>query len=269
MPASSTKRPPGLSIFFPAYNDGATIASLVIAACKAAQRLTPDYEVIVVNDGSADRTPEIADELARAYPEVRVVHHARNRGYGGALRSGFASARKELIFYTDGDAQYDPSELEALWPCMTDSIDLVNGYKITRSDPLHRVILGRMYHLTVSLLFGLRVRDVDCDFRLMRKSVFDKIELHRNSGVICLEMIKKIQDADCRIVEVPVHHYHRAYGRSQFFNFGRLARTAVDVARLWVELVVLGRHRTEPDGLGFRFRQPFPAETKPEVVDRP
>jgi glycosyltransferase involved in cell wall biosynthesis len=238
-----TKRPPGLSVFFPAYNDSATIASMVIAACKAAQRLTPDYEVIIVNDGSADRTPEIADELARAYPEVRVVHHPRNRGYGGALRSGFASAQKELIFYTDGDGQYDPSELEALWPCMTDSIDLVNGYKISRSDPVHRLLLGRIYHHTVSLLFGLRIRDVDCDFRLMRKSVFEKIELRRNSGVICLEMMKKIQDAGCGIVEVPVHHYHRAFGRSQFFNFGRLARTAIDVARLWVELVLLSRHR--------------------------
>ncbi|HEY7474672.1 MAG TPA: glycosyltransferase family 2 protein [Vicinamibacterales bacterium] len=269
MPAPPARRPPGLSIFFPAYNDSATIASMVIAACQAAQRLTPDYEVIIVNDGSADRTPEIADELARAYPEVRVVHHLRNRGYGGALRSGFASARKELIFYTDGDAQYDPSELEALWPCMTESIDLVNGYKITRSDPLHRVILGRIYHHAVSLLFGLRVRDVDCDFRLVRKSVFGKIELHRDSGVICLEMLKKIQDADCNIVEVPVHHYHRAYGRSQFFNFSRLARTAVDVARLWVELVLLGRHRAEPEDLEFRFRWSVRSETKPEVVDRP
>jgi glycosyltransferase involved in cell wall biosynthesis len=269
MPASSTKRPPGLSVVFPACNDGATIASLVIAACQAAQRLTPDYEIIIVNDGSADRTPEIADELARAYPEVRVVHHPGKRGYGSALRSGFVSARKELIFYTDADGQYDPSELEALWPCMTDSIDLVTGYKITRSDPHHLVILGRLYHHMVSLLFGFRVRDVDCDFRLVRKSVFDRIELHRNSGVICLEMIKKIQDADCGVVEVPVHHYHRTSGRSQFFNFGRLARTAVDVARLWVELVVLGRHRAQPEDLGFRFRWPVRGETKPEVVDRP
>jgi Glycosyl transferase family 2 len=243
MAASITKPPRGLSVFFPAYNDSATVASMVIAACKAAQRLTPDYEVIIVDDGSADRTPEIADELARAYPEVRVVHHARSRGYGAALRTGVANSRKEFIFYTDADGQFDPSELEMLWPCMTDSIDLVNGYKITRSDPLHRVVLGRLYHHAASLLFGLDVRDVDCDFRLVRRTVFDKIDLRRNSGVVGLEMLKKIQDADCGIVEVPVHHYHRAFGRSQFFNFGRQARTALDVARLWVELVLLKRHR--------------------------
>lgn len=234
---------PGLSVFFPAYNDSGTIASLVIVAVKTAQRLTRDFEVIVVNDGSVDRTPEIAEELARVYPQVRVVHHERNRGYGGALRSGFAAATRDLIFYTDGDAQYDPAEMEALWNALGRDVDMVNGYKISRSDPLHRVVIGRIYHHTVSLLFGLRVRDVDCDFRLMRRAIFERVTLHKNSGVICLEMMKKIQDAGFRIAEVPVHHYHRAYGRSQFFNFRRLFKTAVDVARLWFGLVV--RHEDE------------------------
>lgn len=243
MAVPPTKRPPGLSVFFPTRNDSATIASMVIAACKAAQRVTPDYEVLIVDDGSADRTPEIAEELARAYPEVRVVHHPRSRGYGAALRAGVANARKEFIFYTDADGQYDPAELEMLWPCMTDSIDVVNGYKITRSDPFHRVILGRVYHHAASLLFGLHVRDADCDFRLIRRSLFDKIDLRRNSGVVGLEMLKKIQDAGCGIVEVPVHHYYRASGRSQFFNFARLARTTFDVAGLWMELVLFKRHR--------------------------
>jgi len=243
MESRGDSAPAGLSVFFPAYNDGGTIASLVIEARKTAERLTPDFEIIVVNDGSADTTAEIADELARTYPEVRVVHHERNRGYGGALRSGFAAARKDYVFYTDGDAQYDPTELAALWAKMTSTVDLVNGYKISRSDPIHRIIIGRIYHHTVKLLFGLKVRDVDCDFRLMRRAIFDRVTLEHNSGVICLEMMKKIQDAGFRIAEVPVHHYHRAFGRSQFFNFSRLARTAVDVARLWWQLVVLGRHR--------------------------
>jgi glycosyltransferase involved in cell wall biosynthesis len=243
MESRGDSAPAGLSVFFPAYNDGGTIASLVIEARKTAERLTPDFEIIVVNDGSADTTAEIADELARTYPEVRVVHHERNRGYGGALRSGFAAARKDYVFYTDGDAQYDPTELAALWAKMTSNVDLVNGYKISRSDPIHRIIIGRIYHHTVKLLFGLKVRDVDCDFRLMRRAIFDRVTLEHNSGVICLEMMKKIQDAGFRIAEVPVHHYHRAFGRSQFFNFSRLARTAVDVARLWWQLVVLGRHR--------------------------
>ncbi len=241
--SAAVPKPSGLSVFFPAYNDSGTIASMVISAVKAASALTPDYEVIVVNDGSADATAEIADELARTYSHVRVIHHPRNRGYGGALQTGFRSATKELIFYTDGDAQYDPAELAALWAHMTPDADLVNGYKISRSDPLHRVIIGRLYHHIVSQLFGLTVRDVDCDFRLMRRSIFERINLEKTSGVICLEMMKKIHDAGFRIVEVPVHHYHRAFGKSQFFNFPRIAKTGMDVMRLWFALVVRGHHR--------------------------
>jgi glycosyltransferase involved in cell wall biosynthesis len=236
-------RTPGLSVFFPAYNDSGTIASLVISALHTARRLTPDCEIIIVNDGSADATADIADELARTYPEVKVVHHPRNRGYGGALRSGFAAATRELIFYTDGDAQYDPAEMALLWSRFGDDVDLVNGYKISRSDPMHRIVIGRIYHHTVKLLFGLRVRDVDCDFRLMRRSIFERVSLEKDSGVICLEMMKKIQDAGFRIAEVPVHHYHRVHGRSQFFNFRRLAKTAVDVGKLWLALVVRREHR--------------------------
>ncbi len=234
--------PAGLSVFFPAYNDSGTIASMVIRAVKAASELTPDYEVIVVNDGSQDATPEIIDELARTYPHVRVVHHPRNRGYGGALQTGFRTATKELVFYTDGDAQYDPAELALLWAQLTPEADLVNGYKISRSDPLHRIIIGRLYHHIVSTLFGLTVRDVDCDFRLMRRRIFERINLEKTSGVICLEMMKKITDGKFRIVEVPVHHYHRAFGKSQFFNFPRIFKTGVDVARLWFELVVRRKH---------------------------
>ncbi len=233
-----------LSVFFPAYNDSGTIASMVIRAVQTARQLTQDYEVIVVNDGSSDATAEILDELARIYPTVRVVHHPRNIGYGGALQTGFRTATKALIFYTDGDAQYDPSELPALWAVMAPDVDLVNGYKISRADPLHRIVIGRLYHHFVCLLFGLTVRDVDCDFRLLRRSVFERISLEKTSGVICLEMMKKIQDAGFRIVEVPVHHYHRAYGKSQFFNFSRIFRTGVDVVRLWFALVIRRRHLT-------------------------
>src|SRR5262249_33586738 len=154
---------------------------------QAASELTSDFEVIVVNDGSSDATPAIIDELARTYPQVRAVHHPRNRGYGGALQTGFRSATKELIFYTDGDAQYDPAELRALWERMTTEADLVNGYKISRSDPVHRIVIGRAYHHIVKLLFGLTVRDVDCDFRLMRRRIFERINLEKTSGVICLE----------------------------------------------------------------------------------
>jgi glycosyltransferase involved in cell wall biosynthesis len=265
MDAAPTTRPPSLSVFFPAYNDGGTIASLVIRALQVAARLTPDYEVIVVNDGSADATAEIADELARTYPQVRVVHHARNRGYGGALRSGFGAATKDLVAYTDGDAQYDPVEIETLWNSLGPEVDMVTGYKISRSDPWYRIIIGRIYHHTVKLLFRLRVRDVDCDFRLMRREIFQRIGLEGDTGVICLEMMRKIQDAGYRVQEVPVHHYHRTHGSSQFFNVRRLFWTAVDVLKLWVKLVVLGRGR---QGSSVLFRDPRIGGTAPPPDSR-
>ena len=249
MPDTLAGASPGLSIFFPAYNDSGTIASMVVRAVQTAAALTPDYEVIVVNDGSADATAVIADEMARTYAHVRVVHHQVNRGYGGALQTGFRAATKEWVFYTDGDAQYDPAEMAALWAAVTPDIDVVNGYKISRADPLHRVIIGRIYHHTVSLLFGLTVRDVDCDFRMIRRRVFERIALEKTSGVICLEMMKKIEDAGFRIAEVPVHHFHRAFGKSQFFNLSRIAHTVIDVARLWFSMVVLGVHRREASSL--------------------
>src|SRR5207249_5153738 len=222
MAGSSTRPPPGLTVFFPAYNDRGTIASMVIRSVKAASELTSDFEIIIVDDGSAAGTAAIADELARTYRQVRAVHHPGNRDYGAALQTGFRSSTKELIFYTDGDAQYDPTEMKALWERMSPDTDLVNGYKISRSDPLHRVIIGRIYHHIVSMLFGLKLRDVDCDFRLMRRTIFERINLEKTSGIICVEMMKKIQDGGFRIVEVPVRHYHRAFGKSAFFNFRRL-----------------------------------------------
>jgi glycosyltransferase involved in cell wall biosynthesis len=242
MSVSPAAKSAGLSVFFPAYNDSGTIASMVIRAVKAASELTSDYEVIVIDDGSADATAEIADELAHTYPHVRAIHHPKNRDYGAALRTGFRSSTKEFIFYTDGDAQYDPAELAALWAKMTPDADLVNGYKINRSDPLHRIIIGRTYHYIVSVLFGLRLRDVDCDFRLMRRTIFDRINLEKTSGIICVEMMKKIQDAGFKVVEVPVHHYHRAFGTSQFFNVRRLLRTGRDLLLLWYALVVRREH---------------------------
>ncbi len=228
---------PSISVMFPAYNDGGTIASMVVAAILTLRTLTDDYEIIVVNDGSADYTPAVLDELSRIYaPHVRVIHHPRNRGYGGALRSGLAAATKEWVFYTDGDAQYDPHELRLLVPAMTDGVDMVNGYKIERNDPLHRIIIGRIYQIGVRFMFGLKLRDVDCDFRLMRRRIFDTVHLESDSGVICVELMSKIQYAGFGLAEVPVHHYHRAYGKSQFFNWRRVLRTLVALARLWWQI---------------------------------
>jgi glycosyltransferase involved in cell wall biosynthesis len=240
----------GISAFFPAYNDGGTIASMVLSAILILEKLTDDYEVIVVNDGSRDYTAEILEELERRYDRVRVVHHEKNKGYGGALRTGFSQASKEFVFYTDGDAQYDVRDLPGLWKEMNDSIDMVQGYKIGRSDPLHRVVIGRLYHWATNLAFGIHLRDVDCDFRLIRRSVFDKVHLESDSGVICVEMMTKIRHAGFRITEVPVHHYHRAYGKSQFFNFRRIARVGIDLLKLWWKLrwpELVGRDRQEDE----------------------
>ena len=231
-----------ISAFFPAYNDAATIASMVIATLLTLPNVTDDYEVIVVNDGSPDHTGEILEELARIYPQLTVITHEQNMGYGGALRSGFAAATKSWIFYTDGDAQYDPRELPGLVEAVTEDCDVVNGFKIARSDPLHRIIIGRLYHHLVRVLFGFRLRDVDCDYRLMRRAIFERVDLASTSGTICLEMVKKIQDLGFRFEEVPVHHYHRAHGKSQFFNFPRLIKTAMQLMGLWWGLVVKKVH---------------------------
>ncbi len=235
----SQKQMPSISVFFPAYNDAGTITSMVVTSLLTLRELTDDYEVIVINDGSQDHTPQVLDELARVYPdEVRVIHHQQNKGYGGALRSGFAAANKEWVFYTDGDAQYDPRELNKLTALVSDKVDFINGWKIERHDPLHRKIIGRLYQYIIKFAFGLKLRDVDCDFRLMRSEVFDTIELTSDSGVICVELMKKVQDADFRLAETPVHHFHRAYGKSQFFNYRRLVRVAHDLAILWWQLVI-------------------------------
>jgi glycosyltransferase involved in cell wall biosynthesis len=235
---------PSISVFFPAYNDAGTIPSMVVSTDMTLRELTDDYEIIVVNDGSADNTADVLEELKGSYPCLRVIHHRKNRGYGGALRSGFASAKKDLVFYTDGDAQYDPREMKLLVEALAPDVDVVNGYKISRSDPLHRIVIGKVYHWTVKTMFGLKVRDTDCDFRLFRRRVFDKVKLERNSGVICVEMMKKVQDAGFNIAQVPVNHYHRVYGRSQFFNFRRVFRVGLDLIDLWRELVLFKREDT-------------------------
>ena len=231
-----------ISAFFPAYNDAGTIATMVVMADRTLRRLTGDYEIIVVNDGSADQTAQVLSELESVYSRLRVVHHPRNLGYGAALRTGFTTASKDLIFYTDGDAQYDVRELESLVPLMNDDIDVVNGYKISRSDPLHRVIIGNVYCWLVRFSFGIHIRDVDCDFRLVRRGAYNRVSLASSSGTICVEMIKSFQLAGLRFAEAPVHHYHRAYGKSQFFNFKRLFKTLIDFGRLWLRLV--WRHGT-------------------------
>jgi glycosyltransferase involved in cell wall biosynthesis len=177
---------------------------------------------------------------------LRLVRHPHNLGYGGALRTGFAGATKDWVFYTDGDAQYDVAELRKLLALADDGIDVVQGYKLTRQDAWHRVLLGAIYRKLARTVFCLKIRDVDCDFRLIRRSVLQKIALEHNSGIICLELIRKLQDAGARFAELPVHHYRRRYGRSQFFTVPSIAEVVFDMARLWWQLTVRQPARRSP-----------------------
>ena len=233
-----SQQPFSISAFFPAYNDENSIAELVHKVSAILSQNAADYEIVVVNDGSSDGTAKVLDDLATKLPYLRVVHHPRNRGYGGALRSGFEHATKDLVFYTDGDGQYDVAEMAKLIPMMTEDVDVVNGYKLKRSDNRRRIVLGGIYKFLARTLFGLTIRDVDCDFRLMRRTMIQSIELTQTSGVVCTEMIYKLSQAGCRFAETPVHHYPRLHGQSQFFTVKRVARTGYDFFRLWLKLVV-------------------------------
>jgi len=227
-----------ISAFFPAYNDADSIAKIVRSTASILPRLAKDYEVVVVNDGSTDSTGEVLRRLAAEYPFLKVIEHRVNRGYGAALISGFANCSKDLIFYTDGDGQYDVEELAGLMKEFSENTDLVNGYKISRSDPLHRVIVGGIYQRLMRFLFQLRIRDVDCDFRLFRRSLLADLPLTFDSGVICVEMMKKFESSGCRIVEVPVHHYRRSHGSSEFFTFKHLRRIFAQLFAAWYKLML-------------------------------
>ena len=190
----------------------------------------------MVNDGSHDNTGEVLAALARQYaPHLRIVTHERNRGYGGALRSGFAAATKDLIFYTDGDGQYDVRELPKLLALMEPGVCLVNGYKLERNDPGHRIVIGNVYNRFARLLFHIRIRDIDCDFRLIRRDAMQDIKLFSTSGTICVELVRKLELSGRRVAEVGVHHYARLHGRSQFFRIQSLLITFYQLVRLWVQ----------------------------------
>jgi glycosyltransferase involved in cell wall biosynthesis len=201
----------------------------------------------VVDDGSTDHSVVVLEELLKSGSvPLRLVRHPHNLGYGGALRTGFAEANKDWVFYTDGDAQYDVAELRRLSALVDDGIDVVQGYKLTRQDAWHRVLIGAVYRKMARIVFCLKIRDVDCDFRLIRRSVLQKIALQHNSGIICVELVRKLQDAGARFVEVPIHHYRRTYGRSQFFTAPRIAEVILDMVRLWWRIMVRRPVRRSP-----------------------
>jgi glycosyltransferase involved in cell wall biosynthesis len=230
-----------ISAFFPCYNDADTIGALVLEAAAVLRCLTDDYEIIVVNDGSQDASGQVLRDLQSRVDRLQVVTHTTNRGYGGALKTGFATATKELIFYTDGDGQYDVKELPILVMLLSDDVDFVNGIKMTRQDPAYRVFIGNLHKFLMRWLLWLPIVDVDCDFRLVRKSVIDKIQLTSNSGSICAELVKRSERAGAQFREVSVHHYSRRSGQSQFFRATTIVKTYVDLMLLWFKLMLFDR----------------------------
>ncbi len=231
----------GISVFFPCYNDEKSIAVLVEDTFSILPTLTDRYEVIVIDDGSTDTSRTVLKQLKEKYDKLRLIFHRKNKGYGGALRSGFKAAKYEFVFYTDGDGQYDVKELPILVSLMSSDIDFVNGIKLARNDPTYRIVIGNIYAFVARWLFWLPIVDVDCDFRLIRKRTLKKITLTSNSGSICIELVKRSQRAGARFRQVSVHHYERRFGHSQFFRPKYILRTCKELTSLWVDLMFLKR----------------------------
>ncbi len=227
-----------ISAFFPVYNEEANVEPLALALEKTLSELVPEYEVIIVNDGSRDRTREIADRLAREHPNIRAVHHEINRGYGGAVKTGFREARLDWVFFTDGDRQFDVAEIKTLLP-YTDRYDMIVGYRMNRQDRLTRRLNAFAWGTLVRFLFNLRgVRDIDCAFKLFKRDILEHFTFEAEGAMISTELFARAVKAGYRIQEVGVHHYPRTAGtqtggnprvilrafRELFHLYGRLSR---------------------------------------------
>lgn len=221
-----------LSVVFPAYNDQLSLPKLVKKISNILPRITKAYEIIIVNDGSTDNTAAVLENLKKFYSHIVIISHIKNIGYGGALISGFRKARKEYIFYTDSDGQYDVNELYLLIQKMNRSVDMVSGYKIHRSDPWYRKIIGASYNKLFVFLLRLPILDVDCDFRLFRRRLIQKNKLTITTGAFDLEFMIKIKRADACVVNVPVHHYPRLHGSSQMFQPAKIFASLKDIGKL-------------------------------------
>jgi glycosyltransferase involved in cell wall biosynthesis len=224
-----------ISFVLPAYNEEENIESAVKSAVETAESLgLDDYEVLIVNDGSTDRTAEIIDRLAASNAHIRPIHQPSNLGYADALKAGFKNARLDLVFYTDSDLQFDVKEVKNFLPASED-YDLVCGFRIYRYDPLTRLFLAWGYNLLARTIFRIRVRDIDCAFKLFRREVFDVIEIRSKKFFVDTEILAKARHHGFRMTEIGVRHYPRA-GGSSTVRPSHVLSTLVELARIWAEI---------------------------------
>ncbi len=226
------KSPVSVSVFFPCYNEQDNVRRVVQRAVEVMEGMGADFEIIVVNDGSSDKTGEIADELAAADGRIKAVHHNPNLGYGAAVQSGFRAATKELVFFTDGDGQFDIGEIKLLLD-LIDSNDIVCGYRLERRDPALRRLNGWLWTKLVCLLFGMKIRDIDCGFKLFRAEVFERIRMSSRGALISAEILARATRAGYRIAEVGVHHYPRTAGKQTGANIKVILRAFKELFSLY------------------------------------
>jgi glycosyltransferase involved in cell wall biosynthesis len=224
-----------ISFVLPAYNEEDNIEKAVTSVIEVAKDLPiENYEVIVVNDGSSDRTAEIIDRLKQENPHVRPIHHETNMGYAVALRTGFTGAVCDLVFYTDSDLQFDVREVKNMLPAIED-YDIVTGFRIYRYDHLSRLILAWGYNLVARTIFRLRVRDIDCAFKLFRREVFDVIEIRSKKFFVDTEVLAKARYHGFRMTEIGVRHFPRAGGQSTV-RPSHVLSTLRELAKIWLEI---------------------------------
>ncbi|MCP4591763.1 MAG: glycosyltransferase family 2 protein [bacterium] len=236
-----------LTVFFPCYNEEANVERTTLAALEACRRVATDFEVIIVNDGSKDRTEEVAERLAAEHPEVRAVHNRPNRGYGGALQRGFGEARKEWVFYTDGDGQFDFEEIDKLLKLRSE-YDIVSGYRMDRKDPLLRKLNAFCWCTLVNVLFRMRVRDIDCAFKLYPRRLFDEIEMKSEGALIDTEVLARASRLGYTIGQVGVHHYPRIAGEQSGANLRVILRAFKELFHLYGQIRRTGRRSPESAG---------------------
>jgi glycosyltransferase involved in cell wall biosynthesis len=225
------EKPLSITVFFPCYNEQDNVALVTQRAIEVLESLRADYEVIIVNDGSSDNTGPVADALATGRPRVRVVHHPRNLGYGAALQSGFRAATKELIFFTDGDAQFDLGELPP-WLPLSEEYDIICGYRLNRQDNLARRINGWLWTKLTCALFSLNLRDIDCAFKLFRRAVFADMKLESTGALINTEILTRAARKGCTMTQRGVHHYPRTAGKPTGGNWKVIVRAFKELLRL-------------------------------------